>query len=277
MSLSSYTMTLGFDHPPFIAIPVFASRVYRHQSIFINTKAGIKSPEDLKGKRVGIPEYQMTASVWERGIMKSEYGVPYDSMTYYTGASEPSAGKREEKIKLNLPDGIKVHTIEEGKNLSQMLQDGEIDALFTAHKPSSFMEHPDKVQRLFPNFKDVEKKYFKKTKIFPIMHVIVLRRDTYERYPWIAKSMQLAFAKSLDIAYEAISNTGSLRYMLPWLQDHLEETQDHMGERYWEDGCAENRHVLDQFLEYHYEQGLSKKRLSPEDLFAPNCLDNYVV
>ena len=272
MSLSSYTMSLGLDKPPFIAIPVFPSRLFRHQSIFINVKAGIKNPEDLKGKRIGIPEYQMTASVWERGIMKSIYGIPYESVTYFTGASESSTEKREEKIQLHLPSGVKVHPIEQGKNLSQMLANGEIDAMFTAHRPSSFDEQPDKVQRLFVDFKAVEKSYYQRTRIFPIMHVLVLRRDIYELNHWVAKTLQTAFAQSLEIAYEAIADGGSLRYMLPWLQDHLEETRQVMGHRYWQDGFAENRNVIDQFLEYHYEQGLSKRRLQPEELFCTKLL-----
>ena len=270
-------MTLNQENPQFIAIPVFPSRFFRHQSMYVNVNAGIKSPADLKGKRIGIPEFQMTASVWQRGILKSEYDVPYESLNYFTGAIEPSDGVREEKLKLNLPAGIKITPIAEGKNLSQMLADGELDAIFSATQPPSFDEHPDKVRHLFPNFKEVEKDYFKRTGIFPIMHVVALRRDIYNKYPWLAKALQKAFAKSLNIAYDAMADRAALRYMLPWLQDHVQETREAMGTRYWKDGLEANRKVLDQFLEYHYEQGLSKRRLQPEDLFAPNCLSEFVV
>ncbi|KAL9097417.1 MAG: hypothetical protein Q9165_000313 [Trypethelium subeluteriae] len=277
LSLSSYTLTLNQEDPPFIAIPVFPSRYFRHQSIYINTKADIKRPQDLKGKRVGLPEYQMTAPVWQRGIMEEEFDVPMTSVTFFSGAVEPSAIERTSKIPHSLPEGVTVNAIRPDQNLSQMLADGEIDALFTAYKPSSF-DTSDHVTHLFPNFKETEAEYYKRTKIFPIMHIIALKRSVYEANPWIARSLQKAFAKSLDIAYEALTERSALRYILPWLEEHVEQTKALMGGgRWWEDGFQENKHVLEKFLEYHYKQGLSKRRFKAEELFAPNTLESFVL
>jgi 4,5-dihydroxyphthalate decarboxylase len=278
LSLSSYVLTLNQENPPFIAIPVFPSRFFRHQNMYINTNSGISKPQDLKGKRIGIPEYQMTASVWQRGIMAEDFGVPITSVQFFTGAIEPSDRPRTSKVAHSYPDGVSVTAIEAGKNLSQMLADGEIDAIFSATKPSSFHTH-EHVTNLFPNFKEVEAEYYARTGIFPIMHVIAIKRSVYEKDPWIAKVLQKAFAKSMDMAWEPIEQRAALRYMLPWLDDHVTETRKLMGgkERYWVDGFQENKHVLEKFLEYSHNQGLAKRRFKPEELFAPSCLEDYVV
>ncbi|OQV01792.1 hypothetical protein CLAIMM_07084 [Cladophialophora immunda] len=277
LSLSSYVLTLGQDDPPFIAIPVFPSRFFRHQNMYVNAKSGINKPGDLKGKRIGIPEYQMTASVWQRGIMEEEFGVPITSVQFYTGAIEPSATERKSKVAHDLPASVSVTQIQRGKNLSQMLADGEIDAIFSATKPSSFETSPD-VQYLFPDFKAVEADYFKRTGIFPIMHTIAIKRSVYNANPWIAKTLTKAFAKSIEIGYEALEDRAALKYMLPWLEDHLNETRKLMGERtYWKDGFYENKLVIDKFLDYHYAQGLSKRRFKAEELFAPSSLENFVI
>jgi 4,5-dihydroxyphthalate decarboxylase len=227
----------------------------------------------------------VTAPVWQRGIIQEEFGVPMTSVTFYSGAVEPSATPRTSKIPHSLPPGITVQPIPAGKNLSAMLAAGEIDALFTAIKPSSFTTSPN-VTYLFPNFKEVEAEYFRRTGIFPIMHTVVIKRDVYERNRWVAKTLQKAFAQSLDLAYEAIEERGALRYVLPWLEEHVEETKRLMdvdggkglgNGRWWNDGFQENRHVLEKFLEYHHEQGLSKRRLKPEELFAPETFETFVL
>jgi 4,5-dihydroxyphthalate decarboxylase len=256
---------------------VFPSRFFRHQSICINSNSGIRSPSDIRGKKVGVPEFQMTAAVWQRGIMQEEYGVPVDSVEYFTGAIEPSAQPRSEKIKLDLPPNIHITPIPAGKCLSQMLADNEIDALYSATEPSTLRSRPQDVAHLFPDFKVVEKDYFRRTGIFPIMHVVVMKRSLYATHPWIAKSLTKAFAASLDLAYEAVSERGALRYILPWLQDHVQETKECMGDRWWKDGLKDNRHVLEKFLQYSFQQGLAKKRFRVEDLFAPNTLDEFVL
>ncbi|KAH8714771.1 4,5-dihydroxyphthalate decarboxylase [Ilyonectria robusta] len=277
LSLSSYVMTLAQKNPPFIALPVFPSRFFRHQSIYVNKNAGISTPKDLRGKRIGIPEYQMTAAVWQRGILEEDFGVPLSSVHFFVGAIEPSAQPRISKISHSLPEDIKVTPIGAGQNLSEMLASNQIDAIFSASKPSSMSTSPN-VGRLFNNFKEVESQYFKETGIFPIMHVIALKRSVYESNPWIAKSLTKAFAQALDFAYDAVLSRAALRYILPWLEDHVEETQSLMGrEKWWTDGFEENAHVIDKFLEYHHKQGLSPRRLQPSEIFAPNTLETFVI
>ncbi|KAH7372174.1 4,5-dihydroxyphthalate decarboxylase [Cadophora sp. MPI-SDFR-AT-0126] len=278
LSLSSYVMTLNEETPKFIALPVFPSRFFRHQSMYINLDSGIKKPQDLKGKKIGIPEYQMTAAVWQRGIMQEEFGVPIESVEFFTGAIEESERERHSKISHSLPPGVKVTQIRKGQNLSQMLADGEIDAIFSATKPSS-MNTSNKVGYLFPNFQEVEAEYYQRTKIFPVMHVVALKRSVYDANPWIAKALTKAFAKSLEIAYEPLEQRAALRYMLPWLESHVDETKRLMGgsSRWWKDGFEENKHVLDKFLGYHFQQGLSKRRLKPEELFAPSTLETFTI
>src|SRR5579863_1019786 len=191
LSLSSYTLSLFRDDPPFIAIPVFPSRYFRHSCIYISAASGIREPKDLIGKRVGNPEYQMTAPVWIRGILSDEYGVPVESVTYFSGGEEQPG--RTEKIPLSLPPAIRLESIPPDRTLSNMLETGEIDALYTARAPSTFANGSGKVRRLFPDYAAVEREYFRKTKIFPPMHIIAIRRDVYERNRWIVQSLMKAF------------------------------------------------------------------------------------
>ena len=209
--------------------------------------------------------------------MEEDFHVPIESVHFYTGAIEPSANERKSKVAHSLPPGVTVTPIQPGQNLSQMLADGQIDAIFSATKPSSLDTSPH-VTRLFPNFKQVEAEYFKRTGIFPIMHVVAIKRSVYNAHPWIAKALTKAFARALDIAYEPLRERGALRYMLPWLEDHVEETKELMGDsRWWKDGFEENKHVLEKFLDYSFRQGLAKRRFKAEELFAPTTLESFVL
>jgi 4,5-dihydroxyphthalate decarboxylase len=275
MSLSSYTVSLHSEARPFIAIPVFPSRFFRHSCIYINRNAGIREPKDLIGRRVGTPEYQMTAPVWIRGILSDHYGVPVDGPNYLVGGEEEP--NRIEKIKLDLPPNIKVEPIGPDKTLARMLRDGEIDAFYTARKPSTFNTAPAKVGRLFENFIDVEREYYRTTGFFPIMHTVVIRRDIYEQNRWVAQSLNKAFIEAQRLAYEDLKETAALKAMLPWAHAHIEETLRDMGDDYWAYGFEKNRETLDTFLRYHHEQGLSKRRLKPEDLFAPETLESFKI
>lgn len=270
MSLSSYVVSLFSEERPFVAIPVFPSRYFRHSSIYVNKDAGIRSPSDLIGKRIGTPEYQMTAPVWIRGLLSDEYGVPVDGVTYFTGGEEQPG--RSEKLKLNLPDNIKVQPIGPEQTLSRMLEAGEVDALHTARAPSSFRPG-GRVGRLFEDFPAVEREYYGRTGIFPIMHTVVIRRDIYEKHRWVAGSLLKAFVEAQRLAYKALAETAGLKLMLPWLPGFLEETIREMGEDFWPYGLARNRETLATFLRYSFEQGLSKRRLEPEELFAPETLE----
>jgi 4,5-dihydroxyphthalate decarboxylase len=275
MSLSSYVVSM-FDEPrPFVAIPVFPSRFFRHSCVYVNAAAGIGSPRDLVGKRVGTPEYQMTAPVWIRGILSEHYGVPVDSVVYYTGGLEETG--RSEKIALDLPSRIRLQRIGEEQTLSAMLASGDIDALYTARMPSSYLSGGGRVRRLFEDYREVEQDYFRKTRIFPIMHTVVIRRESYERNRWTARSLFKAFVEAQRRAYDELYVTAALKAMLPWLTAHVEETRSLMGDDYWPYGFAANRAVLSTFLRYHQEQGLSKRLLAPEELFAPETMEAFRV
>jgi 4,5-dihydroxyphthalate decarboxylase len=273
MSLSSYTVTLGRDAPSFIAIPVFPSRLFRHSCIFVSEKSGIREPRELAGRRIGVPEYQMTAPVWIRGILQDEYGVAPASVQYLTGGVEEPG--RSEKIALDLPAAIRIAPIGPTQTLAQMLADGEIDALYTARTPSTFATRPGTVRRLFPDYVTAERDYFRRTRIFPIMHTVVIRRDVYRTNPWVAQSLQKAFVEAKRRARGDLEHTHALASMLPWQVAHVEEARRELGDDWWPYGFAANRAVLDTFLRYHHEQGLSKRRLAPEDLFAPETLEAF--
>ena len=275
MSLSSYVASLQAENPPFIAIPVFPSRFFRHSCIFISAKSGIRQPGDLKGRRIGVPEYQMTAPVWIRGILSDDYGVKPDAVEYWTGGEEET--QRDEKIKLDLPDRFKVRPIGPDKTLSRMIAEGEIDALHTARAPSTFYSRPDAVKRLFPEFVAIEREYYRRTKIFPIMHVVAIRREVYEKNRWIAMSLYKAFVETQRRTYASLRETAAHKAMLPWLTAHVEEATRELGADWWPYGFDANRHVLDTFLRYHHEQGLSKRRLKAEELFAPETAASFKI
>ena len=274
MSLSSYTLSLFAEKPPFIAIPVFPSRMFRHNGIFVNTESGIREPKDLIGKRVGTPEYQLTAPVWQRGILSDEYNVPVSSMIHFRGGLEEAG--REEKITLELPPSISLQSIPAGKTLSQMLETGEIDALVGPRVPSTF-KPGGKVRRLFEDYGKVEREYYRRTKIFPIMHVIAIRRELYEKNRWVAQSLYKGFVQAQRITYKDLHETAALKCMLPWLVEQMEETEKVMGADFWPYGFGANAETLSTFLRYSYEQGLAKRLLSPKDLFAPETPESFKI
>ena len=276
MSLSSYTVSLFKEKRNFIAIPVFPSRFFRHSCIYVNTKSGIREPRDLIGKRVGNPEYQMTAPVWIRGILQDEYGVPVDTQTYYTGGEEEP--NRSEKLKLDLPPNIKVKPIGERDTLAAMLRDRAIDAFYTARMPSTYKAGGmGDVRRLFEGYMEVEQAYYRKTKIFPIMHTVAIKRSVYEKNPWVAMSLYKAFVQAQRHTYDDLYVTAALKTMLPWLTKHVEDARALMGDDFWPYGFAPNRETLATFLRYHHEQGLSKTLLKPEELFAPETLESFKI
>ena len=275
LSLSSYCVSLARDPKPFVAIPVYPSRSFRHSCVFISAQSGIREPRDLEGRRTASPEYQLTAPVWSRGIMQDEYGVGVESCEYWTGGQEQTG--RGEKQKLDLPPQFKQHAIGPDQTLAQMLAKGEIDVLHSPRIPSTMHTQPDRVKRLFEDYVEVERAYYRKTKIFPIMHLIAIRREVYEQNRWIAMSLYKAFAEAQRICYREIYETAALRNMLPWMIAEIEWLRREMGEDWWPYGYAPNLHVLDTFLRYHYEQGLSKRRLQPEELFVPETLAAYKI
>jgi 4,5-dihydroxyphthalate decarboxylase len=275
MSLSSYVVSLRADPSPFVALPVYTSRMFRHSSLYCHADAGISSPEDLRGKLVGTPEYQLTACVWMRGVLSDRHGVPFDSVRYVTGGQE-TAG-RIEKAAVKLPDSVRISPIRQDATLSAMLAAGEIDALCTPRVPSPFAAGDPRVRRVFPDVVAAEKEYYAETGIFPIMHVVVIRRDVYERHPWVAQSLYKSLLAAKNEAYGRLYDTSALRFMLPWLTPQLEEARALLGQDYWSYGVEGNRRTLETFLRYHHEQGLSERKFAPEELFAPESLEAAVI
>jgi hypothetical protein len=273
MSLSTYVATLDHTPRPFVALPVFTSRMFRHGGIYLNANAGISVPADLRGKRVGTPEFQLTASVWIRGILAEHHGVPIDSVTYYTGGQETPGRIEKGKVDTRLD----IRPIPPDATLSTMLAEGDIDALHTPRVPSPFRDRDPRVKRLFSDVVAVEKEYFAATAIFPIMHVVVIRGDIYERHPWVAQSLYKAFRIARDDAYSRIYDSSALRFMEPWLIQHLEESRALLGRDYWSYGLAENEKALGVFLDYHHQQGLSAVRYEPADLFAAETAEAFVI
>ena len=273
MSLSSYCVSKFLPEDPFVAIPVFPSRAFRHSIVYVNERSGIREPKDLIGKRFGTPEYQLTANVWIRGILSDEYGVPVDSVTYVTGGEETPG--RPEKLKLDLPPSIRITPIGPAQTLAAMLASGEIDAFHGPRKPSTH-DAPG-VRRLFPDYVADEKAYYARTGIFPIMHVVVIRRDVYERDHWVAMALYKAFAEAQRRTYDDFRQTAALKAMLPWAAAEAEATRALMGEDWWPYGLAGNEKTLATFARYSHEQGLSKRVLTPRDLFAPETLEAFTI
>ena len=275
LSLSSYVVSMREDPAPFVALPVFTSRMFRHGGIYVNADAGIENPGDLRGKVVGNPEFQLTACVWIRGILAEHYGVPVDSVSYRVGGQE-SPG-RIEKAALNLPVSIEVQPIPADRTLSGMLLDGEIDALYSPRIPLALGVGERRIRRLFADVAAEERAYFEKTQIFPIMHVVAIRRDVYERHPWVAQSLYKAFRLAKEEARASMYDSSALRFMLPWMIQHIEEAESLLGSDFWPYGLDDNRHTLETFLRYHHEQGLSPRLVSPDELFAVETRESAVI
>ena len=278
MSMGSYVTSLFEKDPPFVAIPVFPFRSFRHSFIFVNSKSGIRSPRDLRGKRVGIPRYQQSACTWIRGILSDHYGVPVTSVTYVQGGVEDPG--RWEGLPLKLPKGVKLEPAPRNKRLSDMLEAGEIDALYSARIPSGFVQGSKSIRRLFPDFVSEEKRYFRKTGVFPIMHTVVIRKEVYEKNRWIAQSLFKAFQEAKEDAYSQFysprGNMGS-KFLLPWITSHLEEVRGLMGWDFYPYGIEPNRRALEAFLRYCHEAGMARRLLKPEELFVAETREQYKV
>ncbi len=275
LSLSSYVVSLQQEQPPFVGLPVFTSRMFRHGAIFVHRDAGIHAPADLVGKTVGTPEFQLSACVWIRGILEEHHGVPVTSVRYVTGGLE--APGRIEKATLDLPFDIQVTRIGPQQTLAQLLANGEIDAIYSPRVPSTFTSGDSRVRRLFPDVVEVESAYFKVTGIFPIMHLVTIRREVYEANRWIAQSLMKAFLEAKDLAYRRFEDSSALAFTLPWMTLQFEDARARLGEDFWSYGLEANRTTLEAFLGYHHAQGLSSRRVSPDELFAPEALASFVI
>jgi 4,5-dihydroxyphthalate decarboxylase len=258
MSFAKAVAILSQPAPDIVAIPVFPSRVFRHSAIY--TK--LKTPKDLEGKRVGIPEWAQTAGIYVRGLLQHEYGVDLRRIEWLqAGVREPG---REEKVELKLPAGVRI-TPQPGKTLAGMLASGELDAVISARDPGG--------PRLFQNYLDVEEAYFRKTRIYPIMHVVVLRREAYERDRWIAMNLFKAFEEAKRASLARLTEIGISHIPMPWLAEHARRWRDVAGDDFWPYGIGGNRPTLEAFLQYAHEQGVATRRLKVEELFAPETLE----
>jgi 4,5-dihydroxyphthalate decarboxylase len=272
-SLSSYVASLRHERP-FVAIPVFPSRMFRHGSVYVNTSAGITSPADLVSKRVGIAEWQLTANVWVRGILAEHYDVPVDSVVYRTGGLHEAG--RVEKLPVSIPPTVDIRPIPAGATLADMLVRHEIDALYSPRPPRPFLDGHPEVARLFSSPSQEEAAYFERTGVFPIMHTLVLRREVYEEHRWLVRSMMKAFEEARRRAMETLQEATALSCMLPWLFEELQRTRGVLGRDYWPYGVEENRTTLTTFLRYAAEQGIGDIA-SVEDLFAPEAFEEVLV
>lgn len=275
MSFGSFVAGQARGGYPFVGIPAFVYRKFRHSCAYVNVAAGIDKPEDLKGKRVGIPEWQMTATVWLRGFLQDDYGVRPSDIHWLTGGLESS--ERKEKVALQLPPEIEIQNIPAGKNLSDMLVTGEIDALLTAQVPVPFVKRAPQVRRLFADPRAVETEHFHRTGIFPIMHVMVLREEIVKRHPWVAQSLYKALLEAKQHCIDAIFRNDAIHSVIPWAANHAEDIRRLMGQDFWPYGVDANRKTLETFLRYSVDQGIASRALGVDELFPATTLDTFKV
>lgn len=264
MSLSSYTILRSEGDTRFIAIPVFPSRIFRHSAVYVRAESSIERPEDLKGKRVGVGDYQMTAAVWVRGFLTHEYGVTPEEIVWVTGKPIRS---------IKPPGGIRLESIPSDTTLETMLERGEIDALTSVMIPSGLGKT---VRRLFHDSRKVEIEYYKKTRIFPIMHTLVLKTRLYEEKPWLAVSFYRAFLRARDLAYQSMYDTDALTVSLPWVIDEIETTRGIIGPQIWDYSIEGSLPTLTALVTYLDEQKLSQRRMTVDELFVPNISPGLV-
>jgi len=275
LGITYYLRSLELMDAPFIAIPVFPNRFFRHSAIFVNAEKGIRSPHDLSGRRVGeLLRYGHDAGIWAKGVLSDEFAVTSSSMTHYIGGMDRT-GSDPDWAPFVSPADVTIVRLDAEQGLNSMLDSGEIDALFTAHIPPSARKSPNRVRRLFSDFEDVERDYFRRTGIFPIMHTVVIRREVYERNRWIARALLDAFEEAKALAMTAY-NAGDVFFnapsMVPWFASLREKNRALMGDDFWPYGITENRKAIETCLRYHREQGILKRTYRIEELFAPETL-----
>jgi 4,5-dihydroxyphthalate decarboxylase len=274
LSMGAFLIAAARGRRPFVGIPVFPSRTFRHRCIFVHSAAGIEKPQDLRGKRVGVPEYSMTAAVWLRGLFEHEYGIA-PSEIHWIQAGEEQPG-RKDRVDFEMPPGIRLETRSD-RTLNEMIESGEIDALMSPRMPTCFVENSARVRRLFPNYKQVEMNYFRKTGLFPIMHVIVIKRSIYEKERWAAQTLYKAFCAAKELCMRELYDTNILRISLPWTSAEYEQIRDLMTADYWPYGLAPNRNNLETLHGYLYEQGLIKQKLNLDELFAGETIEAFKI
>jgi 4,5-dihydroxyphthalate decarboxylase len=269
IGFSPYLIALSRGITPYVAVPAFLSRTFRHSAVYIRSDRGIASPADLRGKRVGVPEYQMSAVMWFRGYLQDEFGIAVNDINWVQAGLE-TPGRRD-KFPLNLPDGFPLVSVSD-RTLSGMLAGGELDAVMSARQPSCFLAGHPMVRRLFPDYRAAERDYYRKSGLFPIMHAVGVRRDVLEKHRWLAASVYKAFAQAKRLADAEFAETAALKVGLPWLTAEYEATVEVMGRDFWPYGIAANHKTLSTMARYSYEQGLAVRLLTVEEMFAEGNL-----
>jgi 4,5-dihydroxyphthalate decarboxylase len=269
MSLAEYVTMTAKGISPFIGIPVFPSKAFRHAFVCVNRNSGIKEPKDLAGKRIGTPLYTQTAAIWIRGDLENIYGVDLSGVQWIQGAVEKAGTHGDPPAPPQLLKSIEITPNTSDKSLSQMLADGDIDAILGSRMPDSVRTDPDKVAHLWPDFRDEEKRYYQEHRIHPIMHLVVIRKDVYEKNKWIAQSLFKAFLAAKDWAVDRMYFSGAQKYMLPWLFDDLREIDEVFGGDPWPYGIDENRPTLEAFVKYMHQQNFIPEEIAVDDIFAP--------
>jgi len=265
-SSSEFLARMSAGKCPFVAIPVFPSRTFRHSFIWINAKSGIKSPKDLAGRRIGVPLYTMTAAIWIRGHLQRDFGVDLSGVKWVQGAIN-DAGAHGEPSVMPLLKPVAIEQNTTGKSLSQLLDEGKIDALLGTNHPDSRKHNPD-IRRLFPDFKEVEKDYYRRSGVFPIMHIVAIRKEVYEKNPAVAKSLYEACCHSKAIASKRMRYLGAPRYMLPWMGADIEEADQVFGEEWWPYGAERNRATMETLIGYLHDQAVIDRKFRLEDVFV---------
>ncbi len=270
MSLSTYLNLAARGDDALVAIPVFTSRMFRHGFVFVRAGSGIRQPADLIGVRVGTLQYQLTSNLWTRGFLQDDFGIKPSDLRWFTGGQEEPG--EEERSPITIPPGVSVEPIPDGRTLCEMILEGELDALFAPHTPGCFLQRPDQIRRLFPDYRAVEIEYHRRTGYHPLMHVVVIRRDVYQRHPWVAVSLFDAFKDAKHMAFERLQFSGSVAAMVPWLHAEVEELGEVFDGHYWPYGVEANRSELRTMVRYAFEQGIAVRELTVEELFAPETL-----
>jgi 4,5-dihydroxyphthalate decarboxylase len=271
MSLSSFTVKTSRGDCPYVGVPAFVSRSFRHNSIYVRTDR-IKKPEDLKGKKVGLPEYQLTANVWARSFLEDDYGVKASDIHWVRGGIEQAG--RPEKVSVKLPDNVKLEDAPPGKSISALLAEGAIDG-FMAPRPPALPKNTPNVGWLFPDPIAASTDYFKRTGIFPIMHIVGVRRSVAEQHPWLPGAVFKAFEESKAIALKSMEDTSATKVTLPFVEERLSQARALMGEDFWSYGVAPNRKTLETFLRQHHREGLSTRLMTVEELFHPGTQESF--
>ena len=267
------TRYINYDFRDYTLLPIFISKSFRHRNIYVHTDSGIEKPEDLIGKRVGTPGYTSSSNTWIRGFLKDEYGVNADDFTWIEANKSSDGGAQKTGEKYYFRDDFPLIKGPEGFDESELLLSGQCDALITAISPKAFLENNPKIKQLFPNSKEAEIAYFKKTGMFPIMHVIAIKTDLLTKEPWLAKAIFDMYSESKDVAYKNLETTTVVRTTLPWAKDEYENTMTVMGDNYWVYGIEANRKELEAIMRYVFEQGLVKEHIEFEELFASSSFE----